>query len=319
MKKNVQRLLTISILTSMTGAGIFAVNKLINASAVIRNALHNKSQYFYDWKFGRIHYTIEGSGSPLLLLHDLSPVSNSAEWKSLKKHLVKDHTVYCMDLLGCGCSDRPKITYTNFLYVQLITDFIKSVIKQPTDVITSGLSGSFVVMACKNDTSIIRRIMMINPEDLAVLNQIPDRRSKASKFLLELPLIGTLVYNILNSRPNIDLAFTEKYLHNPFHVDTELEDLYYESAHLENGAGKYLLASITGKYIYCNITQALKTIDNSIYILQGDSEPRARESVALYTSINPAIESEIIKNAKHLPQIESPEQVLEAVNIFFTS
>ena len=52
MKKNVQRLLTISILTSMTGAGIFAINKLINASAVIRNALHNKSQYFYDWKFG---------------------------------------------------------------------------------------------------------------------------------------------------------------------------------------------------------------------------------------------------------------------------
>ena len=49
MKKNVQRLLTISILTSMTGAGIFAINKLINASAVIRNALHNKSQYFYDW------------------------------------------------------------------------------------------------------------------------------------------------------------------------------------------------------------------------------------------------------------------------------
>ena len=66
-EENVQRLLTISILTSMTGAGIFAVNKLINASAVIRNALHNKSQYFYDWKFGRIHYTIEGSGSPLLL------------------------------------------------------------------------------------------------------------------------------------------------------------------------------------------------------------------------------------------------------------
>ena len=89
MKKNVQRLLTISILTSMTGAGIFAVNKLINASAVIRNALHNKSQYFYDWKFGRIHYTIEGSGSPLLLLHDLSPMSNSAEWKSLKKQLNK--------------------------------------------------------------------------------------------------------------------------------------------------------------------------------------------------------------------------------------
>lgn len=319
MKKNVHRLLTISILTSMTGAGIFVVNKLINTSAVIRNALHNKSQYFYDWKFGRIHYTVAGSGSPVLLLHDLSPMSSSVEWKSLKKRLAKDHTVYCMDLLGCGCSDRPKITYTNFLYVQLITDFIKSVIKQRTDVISSGLSGSFVIMACKNDDSIINRIMMINPEDLAVLNQIPDRRSKTSKFLLELPLIGTLVYNILYSRPNVDLAFTERYLHNPFHMDTELQDLYYESAHLENGAGRYLLASISGKYIYFNITQALKSIDNSIYILQGDSEARARESIALYTSINPAIESEIVPNAKHLPQIEAPEQVLEAAGVFFAS
>ncbi len=72
-------------------------------------------------------------------------------------------------------------------------------------------------------------------------------------------------------------------------------------------------------YIYCNISHALKTIDNSIYILEGDSEPRTRESVALYTSINPAIESEMIKSTKHLPQIEAPEQVLEAVNIFFAS
>lgn len=93
MKKNVQRLLTISILTSMTGAGIFAINKLINASAVIRNALHNKSQYFYDWKFGRIHYTIEGSGSPLLLLHDLSPASSSVEWKSQKAARKRSHSI----------------------------------------------------------------------------------------------------------------------------------------------------------------------------------------------------------------------------------
>lgn len=316
MKKNVQRLLTISLLTSMTGAAIFGINKLVNASAVIRNALHKKSQSFYEWKFGRIHYTVEGSGSPLLLLHNLTPMSNGAEWKALKKQLVKDHTVYCMDLLGCGCSDRPKITYTNYLYVQLITDFINSVIKQKTDIITSGLSGSFAIMACKNDAHLINRILMINPEDLAVLNQIPDRRSKMSKLLLELPLIGTMIYNILYSRTNIDLVFTEKYMRNPFEMDTDLQDLYYESAHLSNGDGKYLLGSITGKYIYSNITHALKSINNSIYILQGDSENRAAESVALYTSINPAIEWELIKDAKHLPHIETPEQVLEAIRIF---
>ena len=64
MKKNVQRLLTISILTSMTGAGIFAINKLINASAVIRNALHNKSQYQDRMFSGLLHKHDENHSMP---------------------------------------------------------------------------------------------------------------------------------------------------------------------------------------------------------------------------------------------------------------
>ena len=204
------------------------------------------------------------------------------------------------------------------MYVQLITDFIKSVIKEKTDVITSGLSGSFVIMACKNDDTIIKRIMMINPEDLAVLNQIPTKQSKIAKFIIDLPLIGTLVYNIIMSRNNMDLMFTENYVYNPFHQDIDLFDSYYESAHLDNGNGKYLFSSIKGKYIYCNIAHALKSINNSIYIIEGQSEKRAEESVALYTSINPAIEYEIISHAKHLPHVECPRNILESINIFFT-
>lgn len=318
MKKHSRKLLTISLLLTTTSAAIFAINKLINTSAVLKNILHGNSKNYFHWKFGKIHYTVQGSGSPILLIHDLFPCCNTNEWKLLVDSLSKNHTVYCIDLLGCGCSDRPKITYTNFLYVQLITDFIKSIIKEKTDVITSGLSGSFAIMACRNDETIINRIMMINPEDLAILNQIPTKQSKIAKFILELPLVGTLVYNIIMSRSNIDLLFTEKYLYNPFHQDTELSDSYYESAHLDNGNGKYLLSSIKGKYIYCNIAQALKTINNSIYIIEGKSEQRSEESVALYTSINPAIESEIISHSKHLPHIDNSEKVLESIDIFFS-
>lgn len=317
MKKHKHKLLTISILITLTSAAIFVINKVIAASAVIKNLLYSKSEHYYDWKFGKIHYTVKGSGSPLLLVHDLHPCCSTAEWKLLTDSLSKDHTVYCIDLLGCGCSDRPKITYTNFLYVQLLTDFIKNVIKERTDIVTSGLSGSFAIMACRYDESTINRIMMINPEDLATLNQIPTKQSKIAKFLLELPLIGTLVYNILMARGNIDLYFTEHYLYNPFHMDAELVDSYFESAHLDHGNGKYLLASMKGKYVYCNIAQTLKTINNSIYIIWGDSEKRAEESAALYVSLNPAIEHEIFSHAKHLPHVESPRKILAAIDMFF--
>ncbi len=186
--------------------------------------------------------------------------------------LAKKHTVYCIDLLGCGCSDRPKITYTNFLYVQLITDFIKTVIKEKTDIIASGLSGSFTVMACRNDDTIINKIMMVNPTDLAILNQIPTKQSKIAKFLLELPLVGTLVYNVIVSKGNVDLLFTEQLVYNPFHVDSELVDTCFETAHLDKGNGKYLLSSIAGKYIDRNIAATLKELNNSIYIIGGQAE-----------------------------------------------
>ena len=44
--------------------------------------------------------------------------------------LAENHAVYALDLLGCGRSEKPKITYTNYLYVQLISDFIKNVIHE---------------------------------------------------------------------------------------------------------------------------------------------------------------------------------------------
>lgn len=317
MKKR-HTFIKLSILLTLTTGAIYATNQIIHSTATIKNMLHKKQEKYYPWKFGNIHYTVKGEGSPLLLLHDLTPCSNIAEWNHLVNALSKTHKVYCMDLLGCGCSDRPKMTYTNYVYVQLLTDFINDVIKEKTGIITSGLTGSFAVMACKNDASIINRLIMINPEDLPVLNQIPSRHSKLVKYLLELPLIGTLLYNIIMCRTNIDLLFTEKYLFNPFHEDQELADNFYESAHLDKSNGKYLLASIKGKYIYSNITQALKSIDNSIFIIEGKAENRSEESTALYVSMNPSIEHEIIPDAKHFPHLEMPDAVLNCIDIFLS-
>ena len=51
---------------------------------------------------------------------------------------LRKNTVYTLDLLGCGKSDKPNFTYTNFLYVQLVTDFINNVIGEKADVIVTG-------------------------------------------------------------------------------------------------------------------------------------------------------------------------------------
>lgn len=70
----------------------------------------------------------KGSGSPVLLIHDMLPGACGYEWNRIEEELAMEHTVYTIDLLGCGRSEKPGMTYTNFVYVQVICDFIRNVI-----------------------------------------------------------------------------------------------------------------------------------------------------------------------------------------------
>ena len=77
MKKHKHKLITISILITLTSLAIALINKFINASATLKNILHPDKEQHYDWRFGKIFYTKEGTGKPILLIHDLTPARSS--------------------------------------------------------------------------------------------------------------------------------------------------------------------------------------------------------------------------------------------------
>ena len=81
MKKNIKHFF---LLTALAAGTIHFVNRFINMTADIKNILKAENGNFYDWKNGQIYYTKRGSGSPLLLIHDLNPVSSSYEWCNSK-------------------------------------------------------------------------------------------------------------------------------------------------------------------------------------------------------------------------------------------
>lgn len=57
-----------------------------------------------------LHYTIEGEGEPVVLLHGF--LASSHYFTQLRKRLAKTHTVISLDLLGFGKSPKPKGDYT---------------------------------------------------------------------------------------------------------------------------------------------------------------------------------------------------------------
>lgn len=288
---------------------MYAINRTISSRAILKNLLKSGNGKYYHWKFGNIFYRKSGSGKPLLLIHDLNPISSGYEWGKLEEKLKKNHTVYTIDLLGCGRSDKPGLTYTNYLYVQMISDFIKEIIGEKTDVAATGLSSSFVMMADHSNSGLFDQILMINPVSLKQLNQIPDEKSRIQKSILFCPIIGTMIYHMDTNYRNIEYILTEKYSYNPFHVEQKQIDTYYESAHLGFGKGKYLKASLDGLYLNCNIQTALLKSKRRIRILYGDKLESEKKIVEDYRKINPQIAGIPIYQAKFLPQSETPEEL----------
>lgn len=173
------KLKSCAILATLGTITIHLINKTLIEMATKDSLLNSSEGNYYDWRFGKIYYRKQGNGKPLLLLHDLDAESSGVEWKKVAAILAEKHTVYTVDLLGCGRSEKPNITYTNFLYVQMLTDFIKHIIGEKADVVATGESAAIAVMACANDENVIGKICMVNPLSLTELAKCPNKNQDA--------------------------------------------------------------------------------------------------------------------------------------------
>lgn len=317
MNKNSKRLITLAALITTTTAVIHVINKVVAASACLKEMLDTDVRNYYHWRFGDIYYTKKGKGSPILLIHDMLPGGSGYEWNRIEDDLALEHTVYTLDLPGCGRSEKQGMTYTNFVYVQSICDFVKDVIGEKTDVIVSGYSNSFVVMACRNEKKLFDKIMMVNPASLSALKQMPGKKEKFLRKCLEVPVFGTLVYHMVVSRENVNSEFIEKFSYDPFHPAKDFQDAYYEAAHRGGCYAKNVYANKASKYMNIDITRALREIDNSIYIVEGEAENNAEEITGAYQGVNPSVEVVMMDKTKHFPHMEDLEGFLEQVGIFF--
>lgn len=314
MNKKVKKFLVFSACTT---AGIYYANRVINYTATLKNLLTDEHGEYYKWKNGDVFYTVHGTGEPLLLVHDLHPASSSAEWSKLMKKLEKNYTVYCIDLPGCGRSDKPSITFTNFYYVQLLNDFVKDVIGKKANLIATGASGSFSIMADAMNQDNFAKVIVINPESLESLTAQPKKSNLAYKFLLDFPIFGTFIYNIKMHENNISKLFREKYFFKSSIVSTKLEDTYFEAAHIGHGTGRHLLSSIYANYTKISVAHVLPKLDN-IYLIQSRELPCGMQTIDGYTNQNRNIETAYISNSKYLPQLEVPEKLAEILNMFLT-
>lgn len=312
MKKKLQKAV---IAAAVTAGSIECWNQYVNEKADRKRILKDEEGETFSTKIGDIFYTKRGEGSPVLLVHELNPISSSYEWCRIVKKLAKSHTVYAIDLLGCGRSDKPFMTYTSYLYVQIITDFIKEVIGEPPVIVTSSNSAAFAILAENVEGGLVKKIIAINPPAPRSMHSSIKKKEYVQKTLLQIPIIGSFIYNRKTNEINIAKTLQNRYFSNPRLISSKMLDAYYESAHTKGSRGRYLLASITGHYMDNQIAHAIEKIDVPFYIVESTELTNAESVIDTYTKINSSIETTSISNAKLTPQLEVPEKLINILNM----
>ena len=87
------KLLTLLILSAGAAVTTAGINKAIQFSAVSKNFLAEPEPLCFKWRLGNVYYTKEGTGKPLLLIHDLDTCTSGYEWKQLIPFLSSKYTV----------------------------------------------------------------------------------------------------------------------------------------------------------------------------------------------------------------------------------
>ena len=121
------------------------------------------------------------------------------------------------------------------------------------------------------------------------------------KYLVELPLIGTTIYNIANSHGTIFKEYKKKTLYPDIHTQKDV-DTMYESSHLGGPSARYLYASERSHFTNINMLHALKKLNHSMCIIGGKDLKDIEDTIKDYVAINPSIETELVDNCKQYPE-----------------
>ncbi len=259
----------------------------------------------WSWRDRRISFTKRGDGPALLFIHGIHVAASSFEWRHNVDYLARDHTVYTIDLLGFGRSDRPAIRYTSRTYISLISDFVAQVVGGPCILVANSLSAAYAIVLGARDPHRFPALVLIQPTGLTRLHDVAGVGGDAGRMAIDTPVVGTAAFNALVSRRSLHRFLEEAYADNTLVTD-ELVATIYDVSH-QPGARHAPAAFIAG-HLNIDVRRALRRLHQPALLFWGEEAQIAPvEEIRGFRSLKPDFDVHILSPAGDLPQDERPD------------
>ncbi|MDQ6943761.1 MAG: alpha/beta fold hydrolase [Candidatus Eremiobacteraeota bacterium] len=307
----------------LAGAGVTgalaAANRALSNAPVPTNALGGTRRP-WSWHGSEIFATEAGSGPPVLLVHGIYAGASSYEFRKLFPLLARRHRVVAFDLIGCGLSDKPKLSYNAELFVEQIVDAVEAFTDEPVGIVASSLGAAFAIRAATRGRDTVARLATICPTGLAgALDRGPTGPGAAITALVRTPLLGEAAFNALASRPSIRWFLEKQVYGDPAHVTPEIVDHYYAVTH-QRGS-RYVPAAFVGGALDCDVARDLPFLSIPLAVLWGDKAPSTAPRANADEFLRLARDARLLTfaNSGLLPHEEEPDAVADALATFLNA
>lgn len=276
---------------------------------------------WFTWRGRRIAYTRHDPGSapgnyPLLLVHGIYSGASSFEWRSNVGPLSETHTVYAIDLLGFGRSDRPDIRYSGRLYLNLISDFERQVVGRPCILVATSLSAAYAAVLGARDPSRFPALVLTEPTGFTRLTDQSGTGGDIARVIIDSPVLGSALFNGLVSRPSLRYYLERVYANHELVTD-ELVDVYHRSSH--QPGSRFAPAAFLAQQLNIDIRSAMRRLRQPVLLTWGEQALEIPvEDAFRFRTLKRDLELLIIEGAGSLPHDEKPEEWNGAVAEFLS-
>jgi pimeloyl-ACP methyl ester carboxylesterase len=298
-----------------------------DASAPLPNPLGSERRT-YRWRGHAIAYVVRGehtpdADAPVVFVHSIHAAAWSAEWRHVFAQFA-DGTAghddgrlcYALDLLGFGASDRPPVRYTAQMYVDLLRDFLREVVRTPATLIGSSLGGTYAIAVAAAYPDVAHAVVAIGPAGVSRLYEPGGVLNHGVQALLRSNVPGTALFRALVSRRSIRFFLKDIYA-DPATLTPEAVEYFFDSANHPNA--RFAPAAFVGMSLNRDIRVAITTLECPLMLVWGihAAQTPFRESAAVRSLVpNAAFEA---VDAGDLPHEEAPEEFMTAVLPFLSA
>lgn len=280
------------------------------------------SQRDWVWRGWQTRYTYvrspnSKSSTPLILLHGFG--ASIGHWRHNISELAQHHTVYALDMLGFGASEKAAAPYDAAFWVEQVYEFWQTFIQQPVVLVGNSIGSLICLAAAAKYPEMVQGVVMLSLPDPSVREEMVPKALRPVVAAIEgfftSPWLLKPLFRIV-SRPGIVRPWAAIAYASRDVVTDELIDILVGPAQDRGSAQAFcaILKSMTSVKFGPPVKTLLPQLQIPMLLVWGQQDRMIPTYLAQeFAAHNSNLQLVELDNAGHCPHDERPEEVNQLI------